>query len=477
MTARARGGKIYAKLYLYGAEAQAGSFGIRYDTGKVEFAAFEPAVPVFGTLTQSDTAVGYHAFTWIANDGSTTNGPIDARTEKQLIAEYEFNITGMTDSNAASVFSKLDYGETALAAVSEDIFDAEIYSNGEYQGFVYDEGAEDLFRRIDIPLWRVVNIYTVTASAGTGGSITPSGAVEAESGADVGFTVSANSGYRISDVMVDGIGVGAVTSYAFDNVSSDHIIRAEFESTGGGTSGGGGGGGGGGGAGASPEPSETPEPEPADVGAEHLAYINGYPDGSFLPDGAITRAEAVVMLSRLMTAASADTTALPAFSDVEIGEWYAEAVEYMRGFDIITGYPDGSFRPNAAITRAEFAAVAVRFGGADAFGVGANFPDIPDDHWAVGSIAAAASRGWVTGYPDGSFLPDSPITRAEAVTIINRISERVCDREFVDTSDEITSFTDLTAEHWAYYGIMEAANSHEYARDTSGAERWLALLD
>jgi hypothetical protein len=121
----------------------------------------------------------------------------------------------------------------------------------------------------------------------------------------------------------------------------------------------------------------------------------------------------------------------------------------------------------------------VRFGGADAFGVAdaANFPDVADDHWAVGSIAAAALRGWVTGYPDGSFLPDSPITRAEAVTIINRISERVCDREFVDASDAITSFTDLTAEHWAYYGIMEAANSHEYTRDTSGAERWLALLD
>ena len=142
----------------------------------------------------------------------------------------------------------------------------------------------------------------------------------------------------------------------------------------------------------------------------------------------------------------------------------------------MTGYPDGTFRPDAPITRAEFATIACRF---EELTAGkATFSDVPDSYWGAKYINFAAARGWVTGYPDGTFGPQKNITRAEVVTITCRLLERKADREFVKAhlNEMPRTFTDLPTEksHWAYWSIVEAANGHDYTK--SGAdETWIRV--
>ncbi|NLW52102.1 MAG: Cna B-type domain-containing protein, partial [Tissierellia bacterium] len=207
---------------------------------------------------------------------------------------------------------------------------------------------------------------------------------------------------------------------------------------------------------------------------DHFGYVIGYPPGDFRPENTITRGEMTAIFARLLEEKIFLNKDYPIpFSDVARSSWYAEYIGMLTQVGVISGYPDGTFRPENPVTRAEFATVASRFISSKKTGFG-GFPDVSNQYWARESIEAAYAEGWLKGYPDGSFRPERNLSRAEAVTIINRMLDRVADKSYVDTNARsIVKYTDLTKVHWAYYDIMEASNSHDYERLTNKNERWL----
>ena len=206
---------------------------------------------------------------------------------------------------------------------------------------------------------------------------------------------------------------------------------------------------------------------------DHFGYVIGYPPGDFRPENTITRAEMTAIFARLLEEKIFLTKDYPIpYNDVARDAWYAEYIGMLTQVGVISGYPDGSFRPENPVTRAEFATVASRFIQTKKSGFG-GFPDITTDYWAKGSIEAVLAEGWIKGYPDGSFRPERELTRAEAVTIVNRMLDRIADKDYVDANVRtIVSYTDLSKAYWAYYDIMEASNSHDYERLTNRLERW-----
>ena len=210
-------------------------------------------------------------------------------------------------------------------------------------------------------------------------------------------------------------------------------------------------------------------------GADHDAYLQGYPDGTVRPENSITRAEVAAIFYRLLTdeaRASLQSTD-SGFSDVKPGDWYHTAVATMVQAGVITGYGDGTFRPNAPITRGEFAAIATRFL-SDPYSMDDPFYDT-EGHWAEVYINRAYELGWISGYTGGAFRPDKSITRAEVSAIVNRMLEREADPAYLAAHQaELLEFRDLPATHWAYDHIMEAANGHTYVSAASG-ETWTGL--
>ena len=204
---------------------------------------------------------------------------------------------------------------------------------------------------------------------------------------------------------------------------------------------------------------------------DHFIFLVGYTDGTFGPERDMTRAEVTTMFARLLTEQiEADKTYSNTFSDVPKGCWAANYIGHMRQFGIITGYSDGSFRPDAPVTRAEFAAIASRF---EKLTEGSkSFTDVPDTYWAARYIDFAATRGWVTGYSDGTFKPEDPITRAEVAAATCRLLERSADQSYIRSHlKELRTFADMTESHWAYWYAMEAANGHDYTK-SGGSESW-----
>ena len=204
---------------------------------------------------------------------------------------------------------------------------------------------------------------------------------------------------------------------------------------------------------------------------DHFAFLVGYTDGTFGPERDMTRAEVTTMFARLLTEQiEADKTYSNTFSDVPKGYWAANYIGYMQQFGIITGYSDGSFRPDAPVTRAEFAAIASRF---EKLTEGSkSFTDVPDTYWAARYINFAATRGWVTGYSDGTFKPENTITRAEVAAVTCRLLERSADQSYIRSHlKELRTFSDMTESHWAYWYAMEAANGHDYTK-SGGSENW-----
>lgn len=206
---------------------------------------------------------------------------------------------------------------------------------------------------------------------------------------------------------------------------------------------------------------------------EHIAYVNGYPDGSFGPNKYITREETTVIFYRLLTEASREkyATDVCAFSDVK-PSWSYEAIATMSNAGIIKG-DNGKFRPSDNITRAEFATIASRFLSGSYEGE-TLFPDIVG-HWAEDAINSAAAAGWVKG-DNGKFRPNDKITRAEAVTLINRMLNRQPETAD-DLLDGMVTFADnLDTSKWYYLAVQEAANGHEYEYKADGKhESWTAL--
>ncbi|MDY3618784.1 S-layer homology domain-containing protein [Agathobaculum sp.] len=209
---------------------------------------------------------------------------------------------------------------------------------------------------------------------------------------------------------------------------------------------------------------------------DHIAYVSGYPDGTVRPDSYITREETAMLFYRLL---SDDTRALyetdtHTFPDVAHSRWSNAAIATLANAGILKGDPDGTFRPEAHITRAEFAAIAARFD-SDEYEGGDLFPDIAG-HWAAAEINRAAQKGWVEGDPGGLFRPNDPITRAEAVTLVNRVLERA-----PETADDLLegmkTFSDnADTNKWYYLALQEAASAHDYKRKSDNIhETWTAL--
>lgn len=198
---------------------------------------------------------------------------------------------------------------------------------------------------------------------------------------------------------------------------------------------------------------------------DHFAFLKGYPDGGFAPERGITRAEATTMFARLLTRQMDAETAYPtSFSDVPDTHWASDYIGYMEQFGIIKGYADGTFRPDANITRAEFSAICCRFEKLTEGSV--TFTDVPESHWAYQYITFAATRGWATGYPDGTFLPERNITRAEVAATTCRLLERSADKDYIRAHESTLprTFHDVTEKHPDYWYILEATNGHDYTR-------------
>ena len=312
---------------------------------------------------------------------------------------------------------------------------------------------------------KVDEVRVITATAGDNGRITPTGDVAVPKGESKTFTITPDSGYHIKDVLVDGKSVGAVGTYTFENVVDNHTIHATFARK------------------HTPTPS-TPTVEIPDDDAlglnttDHFAYIVGYGNGEVRPQNNITRAEVATIFFRLLTDDVRDEnlTKTNRYSDVAATSWYNTAVSTLSSMGIITGYPDGTFRPNAAITRAEFAAIAARFDN-DGDKTAAKFSDIAT-HWAKDEISIAYNNGWITGYPDGTFGPQRDITRAETMTLVNRVLNRQPETED-DLLPNMTVWTDnANPKAWYYLAVQEATNSHYYEFKTNSQyEKWTALRE
>ena len=203
---------------------------------------------------------------------------------------------------------------------------------------------------------------------------------------------------------------------------------------------------------------------------DHIAYVYGYPDGTVRPNGTITRAEVTTIFYRLLTSARRDEifTSENSFRDVNSSMWYNKAASSMAAGGYIQGYADGTFGANKPITRAEFVCLAARF--ATKTTGFASYTDVDNGHWAARSIAICASNGWVQGYEDGTFRPDQPITRAEAMTIINRMLGRGVSKGYVCKG--AARFTDNDPGSWYYFEVLEATNDHEY-RNARPFEQWI----
>lgn len=223
-----------------------------------------------------------------------------------------------------------------------------------------------------------------------------------------------------------------------------------------------------------------PEPDNSPVGLnteDHVAYIIGYEDGTVRPGTNITRAEVATIFFRLLTDETRESywSQSSGFTDVASGAWYNNAVSTLTRAGILDGYEDGSFRPNASITRAEFTKIAVSFfkhvGGASAN----PFNDVPDSAWYAEFVKAAAELGLIDGYEDGTFRPNAPITRAEACTIVNRTLGRAPDKDNLLPEHEMLTWPDNSRDAWYYAQIQEATNSHDY-QWLGAIELWTAKL-
>ena len=210
---------------------------------------------------------------------------------------------------------------------------------------------------------------------------------------------------------------------------------------------------------------------------DHFAYVNGYPNGTVQPEGNITRAEVAAILYRVMDAKCVEKYATDknTFADVDAFKWYNTYISTLANAGVIVDSANGYFRPDEAITRAELAAMIAQFAKVD-LTKSVSFNDVLANHWASKEIAIAAKMGWINGYPDGSFRPDATITRAEMITMINRALNRVPSAEDHLLAGMVT-FPDCQSGQWYYLAVQEATNGHTYNRvGTAGDEQWIALI-
>lgn len=287
------------------------------------------------------------------------------------------------------------------------------------------------------------------------------------------FEMEAADGWKLDKVEVTINGktenLGDVDKYEMDESLIDGaVLKAVFVKDNDGGSGGGG----------SHRPNNKPDETPEALnGDDHFDYVVGYSDGLVHPERNITRAEVASIFFRLLKddVRSENLTDQNTFADVSADDWYNVAVSTMSDMGIVFGRTDYQFDPDAYITRAEFAAIAARFD-SESYSGDDLFTDI-EGHWAENQINRAAEKGWITGYPDGTFDPNRYITRAEAVTMINRVLNRMPEDEDALHEDMKVFVDNADANAWYYLAIQEATNSHEYEKDDDGVyETWTDVL-
>ena len=234
-----------------------------------------------------------------------------------------------------------------------------------------------------------------------------------------------------------------------------------------------------GGGGGGRKPTVTiPDDVPTGLnGDDHYAYIVGYPDSTVRPQNGITRAEVATIFFRLLTdeTRNANSTKTNSYSDVAAGAWYNHAVSTLSAMGIVKGDSQGKFNPNAPITRAEFAAIAARFDD-KANTTAVDLSDIAS-HWAKDEISAAANNGWINGYTDGTFRPNNKITRAEAMTLVNRVLKRLPETAEDLHNDMIKWSDNSDTSAWYYLAVQEATNSHYYDLKENKYEKWSKLRE
>ena len=399
------------------------------------------------------------------------DGPTNALTQgsREANASYTaYTITATAGENGsiAPGPTQVYKGDNATFTITADsgyhIEDVLVdgASVGAVSSYTFDDVAADrtieaTFRRTGGGGVVTPTQYTITAEAGEGGSISPSGKVRVDRGDDQTFRITPDDGYEIADVLVDGESVGAVSSYTFENVRANHTIEVVFERTG----------------------SAVADPDDTGVSdwlntEDHNAYLNGYPGSLFGPDNNMTRAEVAQMFYNLLLDKNVPITVT--FDDVPADAWYTEAVNTLASLDILNGVGNNKFEPERSITRAEFTTIAMRFTNGTLSGTNI-FPDVNPDDWFYDYVVGSIQYGWINGYPDGTFGPNDSITRAEVTTITNRMLGRSADEAFVDShQDSLVQFGDITDRHWAYYQVMEATNAHDYT-ETNGVEDWTSL--
>lgn len=288
------------------------------------------------------------------------------------------------------------------------------------------------------------------------------------------FEMEAADGWKLDKVEVTINGktenLGDVDKYEMDEslIDGGAVLKAVFVKDNDGGSGGGG----------SHRPNNKPDETPEALnGDNHFDYVVGYSDGLVHPERNITRAEVASIFFRLLKddVRSENLTDQNTFTDVSADAWYNVAVSTMSDMDIVFGRTDYQFDPDAYITRAEFAAIAARFD-SDSYSGDDLFTDI-EGHWAADQINRAAEKGWITGYPDGTFGPNRYITRAEAVTMINRVLNRMPKDKDALHEDMKVFVDNADTNAWYYLAIQEATNSHEYKKDKDGVyETWTDVL-
>ena len=213
---------------------------------------------------------------------------------------------------------------------------------------------------------------------------------------------------------------------------------------------------------------------------QHKAYIVGYPDGTFMPDGDMSRAEAAAIFARLIAEEKGEAVSgtKTSFTDVSKNEWYINYISYLEKYNVINGYDDDTFKPDAPVTRAEFVAMTVRyyalFNEVKTSGYTVKYTDVNSSYWAYNDVAYAKNIGWLNGYADGTFKGDNNITRAEVVTVVNHATGRYADENYINKNvSTLNKFTDMkNNSHWGYYSIMEAANTHMAVSGTD-SETWV----
>ena len=304
--------------------------------------------------------------------------------------------------------------------------------------------------------------YKIEASAGEGGSISPSGTVKVAAGTDKTFTITPDEGYAIGSVIVDGVNYRQISSYTFEDVDKDYTISVTFMR---------------GNDPANPDDTGVSDWLETD---DHIVFLHGYGDGSgtFGPENQMTRAEVAQMFYNLLLDKSRGDKPV-SFTDVPADAYYAEPVFTLASLGIVNGTSPETFEPNRPITRAEFVAIAMRFTNGEFEGENL-FVDVPEDAWYRDYVVGAVGYGWIYGYQDGSqkFGPLDTITRGQATMVTNRMLWRACDTVWaMEHMDQLKTFVDLGQSHYAFFDVVEATNAHDYTRvgDTR-YENWTGLV-